>query len=105
MRAAPGAIDGVWLDEGTLRYSTIGGAKAVGICGSGLLDAISCLVKAGIVESSGRIVDAEEVKEEYLHLRDKVMLGERGNEFVLASADESSTGEPITVSQRDVREV
>ena len=105
MRAAQGAIDAVWIDDGNIGYSTIGGAKSSGICGSGLLDAIVCMVNAGILESSGRIVDSEEVPEEFSLLSEKVQAGERGNEFLLVTADESSTGEPIVVTQRDVREV
>ena len=105
MRAAPGAIDAVWFENGGIRYSTIAGEKARGICGSGLLDAIICLVKAGIIEPSGRIVDADELQGEYTHLGERIEAGERGNEFVLASAEESSIGEPVVISQRDVREV
>ena len=105
MRAASGAIDAVWFDDHDLKFSTIGNAKAIGICGSGLLDAISCLKQAGIIEASGRIVDADEIGEEYAPLRGKLVLGERGNEFVLADEGESSIGEPVVITQRDVREV
>ena len=105
MRAAPGAIDAVWFENGGIRYSTIAGADARGICGSGLLDAIICLIKAGIIEPSGRIVDAEELQGEYAHLSERIEAGERGNAFVLASAEEASIGGPVVISQRDVREV
>ena len=105
MRAAPGAIDAVWLDDGEIRFSAIGGEKASGICGSGLLDAISCLMKAGIVDPGGRIVDADKAPEEFPRLRDKLSLGEQGNEFILASADETSIGGPIAVTQKDIREI
>lgn len=105
MRAAPGAIDAVWFDGNVLEFSTIGGVKAAGICGSGLLDAVSCLIEAGIIEASGRMVDSEEISEEYSHLSGKLLLGERGNEFVLATDGESSIGGPVVVTQRDVREI
>ncbi len=105
MRAASGAIDAVWFDECELKYTTIGGAEPVGICGSGLLDAISCLINAGIIESSGRIVDSEEIPEEYSHLRSKLVLGERGNEFILAEKEYTSISEPVVITQRDVREI
>ena len=105
MRAAQGAIDSVWFDDGDIRFRTIGAAKAAGICGSGLLDVIVCLIKAGIIEAGGRIVDADEMPDNYGQLRDRLQAGERGNEFVLARADESSAGEPIVITQRDVREV
>ena len=105
MRAALGAIDAVWLDDGAIRFSTIGGAKAAGICGSGLLDAVICLVQAGIIEPGGRIVDAGEIPKEFASLSDNLQEGERGNEFILAAAEESSIGGPIVIIQRDVREV
>ena len=105
MRAAPGAIDSVWFDDGEIRFSTVGGGKATGICGSGLLDAISCLMKAGIVDIGGRIVQPDEVAEEFSHLRGKLSLGEQGNEFELASPEETSIGGPVTVTQKDVREI
>ncbi len=105
MRAAPGAIDSVWIEDGTIRYSTVGDAPARGICGSGLLDAIVCMCQAGIIESSGRIVDAEEVPACSEGLRDRITEGERGNDFVLVPAGESGIGEPVLVTQRDVREV
>ena len=100
MRAVLGAIDSAWIDGGEIHYSAIGEKNAVGICGSGLLDVIICLIQAGIIESSGRIVDADEVPEAYAHLRSRIQEGERGNEFVLATAEE-----PVVITQRDVREV
>ena len=105
MRAGPGAVDTAWLDQGDIRFSTVGEEKAAGICGSGLLDVIMCLVKAGIVDSSGRIVDPDEVPEAYSRLRDRLQTGERGNEFILATKEESSIGEPVLIVQRDVREL
>ena len=105
MRAAPGAIDSVWFEDGSIQFSTVGVTKATGICGSGLLDAIVCLVQAGIIEPGGRIVDADEVPQEYSYIRGRVQAGEQGNEFILATAEDSINGSPIVVTQRDVREV
>ncbi|MDH7481206.1 MAG: ASKHA domain-containing protein [Armatimonadota bacterium] len=101
MRAASGAIDSVWITDGDIEFSTVDGAKAVGICGSGLLDAIVCLRKAGILEESGRIVDVDEVPPDYGGL--KARLTDGG--FVLASAEHSAHGTPVVITQRDVREV
>jgi uncharacterized 2Fe-2S/4Fe-4S cluster protein (DUF4445 family) len=105
MSAAPGAIDAAWLDDGQLKFSTIGGMKAAGICGSGLLDVIICLVGAGIVDCTGRLVAPEEVPEEYSQLRGRLRVGERGNEFILSEEADSSIGEPIVIVQRDIREL
>lgn len=55
MPALPGAIDSVTRKEGELAYSTIGGQKAAGLCGSGLIDAVAALLEYGIIEETGAI--------------------------------------------------
>ena len=60
MRGAPGAIDHVWLENGEIQCSVIGGGKAKGICGSGLIDAMAVLLDAGIIDLRGRILTPEE---------------------------------------------
>ncbi len=56
MRAAPGAIERVLIDSKTCISSvqTINDIKPVGICGSGILDAIAELLKAGIINRNGK---------------------------------------------------
>lgn len=105
MRAAQGAIDSVRLEGDTVRFTTVGGGKAVGLCGSGLLDAIVCLIQAGIIDASGRIVAPSEVPAEFTSLAGKIREGEKGNEFILASPDDSPADRVIELTQRDVREV
>ena len=56
MRAAPGAIDHVWLENGEIQCSVIGGGKAAGICGSGLIDGISVGLKLGVLNKRGKIL-------------------------------------------------
>ncbi|MCL2752174.1 MAG: ASKHA domain-containing protein, partial [Firmicutes bacterium] len=51
--AADGAVSKVWLDNGEIRYSTIGGSAPIGICGSGIIDLVYCLVKSGVVAENG----------------------------------------------------
>ena len=58
MRAAEGAIERVGIENGALVATTIGGVEAVGICGSGVLDAIACALRLGLVDKTGRIRDA-----------------------------------------------
>ena len=59
MRGAEGAIDHVWLENGEVRYSVIGGGKAVGICGSGLLDAVAVGLRLGLINHRGRICNED----------------------------------------------
>ena len=56
MRAADGAIEGVALANGTFALEVIGDEEPVGLCGSGVVDALATLRFAGAIDSSGRIV-------------------------------------------------
>ena len=55
MRGAPGAIDHVWVEDGKIRCSVIGGGEAKGICGSGLIDAVASLLELGLLNARGRL--------------------------------------------------
>lgn len=70
MRGQDGAIDHVWLENGTFRCSVIGGGEAMGICGSGLVDAVAAALDAGLLNSRGRIQNDERV----IRLTDRVSL-------------------------------
>ncbi len=61
MRACPGAIDHVWLENGEIRFSTIGGREAAGICGSGLIDTVAIFLELGKINARGRIAPECEV--------------------------------------------
>ncbi len=55
MRAAEGAIERVTLVDGRIAVTVIGDQEPVGLCGSGVLDALATLHRAGIVDDRGRI--------------------------------------------------
>ena len=94
MRSAPGAIESVEIDGDAVRIKTIGGAPAVGICGSGVLDATAQLYLAGIVTPTGKMLTSHP----------RVRLREGKPEFVLV--EETEAGAPaIVFTQRDVRSV
>jgi len=99
MRAASGAIEGVWIDQDSLEpiLTTIDDAEPVGICGSGLIDALSEMLKAGIVDTSGRI--RTEMENPRVRRRGNV------SEYVLAWSRDSGLGSDIVVTQLDVREL
>jgi uncharacterized 2Fe-2S/4Fe-4S cluster protein (DUF4445 family) len=63
MRAASGAVDAVVIrPDGHLSSTTIGGAPAIGLCGSGLVDATAELLRAGVIAPSGHMRSAEECR-------------------------------------------
>lgn len=54
MRAAEGAIESVRVEDGRVRCKTIGGKEAIGLCGSGVLDALATLRRAELIDEGGR---------------------------------------------------
>jgi len=56
MRAAEGAIERVTVEGGRIKIAVIGNRQAVGLCGSGVIDALAALRQAGILDDGGRIV-------------------------------------------------
>lgn len=55
MRAADGAIERVCIEGDRLQLGVIGGAPPIGLCGSGVLDALAAFVGAGWIDARGRI--------------------------------------------------
>jgi uncharacterized 2Fe-2S/4Fe-4S cluster protein (DUF4445 family) len=104
MRAAEGAIEGVRIEGDELSLEVIGDTDPVGMCGSGLVDAVAQLVSAGLLDHSGRFVADEAAAEAHPVLaRRLVKVGEE-RVFVLAwRGDEPENA--VYLSQRDVREL
>ena len=61
MRAAEGAIDHVWTENGKILCSVIGGGAAKGICGSGLVDAVAVGLQLGLINKRGRILTDDHI--------------------------------------------
>ncbi len=95
MRAATGAIERFRITEDSIQYQTIDQALPIGICGSGILDALSQLYLAGILDEGGRIMGN--------HPRVRTYKGQR--EFMLVREEERGGQPAITITQRDVREL
>lgn len=115
-RAAPGAIERVRIDPATLepRFKVIGseawiapgaspaipeGARATGICGSGIIEAVVEMFGAGIIDADGRF------NENAPERSPRVRFDGRKGEYVLADAAQTATGQAIVVNQSDVRAI
>lgn len=88
MRAAGGAIDALNISHTRLTYSTIGGIPAVGICGSGLLSAISQMRRNNIIDRTGRFTKHPLVSE--INGKPALILDKQNNIFL---------------SQKDIRQM
>jgi uncharacterized 2Fe-2S/4Fe-4S cluster protein (DUF4445 family) len=106
MRAANGAIDKVLFDGQDLACNVIGGGKVAGLCGTALIDAVAVLLDLGIVDPTGRILSGQEAPPAVTPAVRR-RLHPDGNEtrVLLAGGDESRSGEPIYLIQRDIREL
>lgn len=62
--ASKGAISGVSYQNGAFKLNILGKTLPMGICGSGMIDAIAIMVRLGIVDEMGHIVDPEELPPE-----------------------------------------
>ncbi|HLG09761.1 MAG TPA: ASKHA domain-containing protein [Gaiellaceae bacterium] len=95
MRATEGAIEQIHIGAEWVSLQVIGGRPPVGICGSGIVDALGQLHLAGVLSPNGRI-------ELDTHPRVREVDGRR--EFVLVPEDDATGQRAITVTQADVRE-
>lgn len=94
MRAMDGAIEKIVIDDDfKVSYATVGNAAPVGICGSGLIDCLSTLRTAGIINRQGKMQKVD---------TDRMRQGEEGKEFVLVYADETGIGKDIVITEADV---
>jgi len=59
MRAGTGAIDSVHVRDGGLACHVLGGGRARGVCGSGLVDAAACGLSLGLIRANGRLASAD----------------------------------------------
>jgi len=111
MRGAAGAIERVAIradgaDGSEVAVEVIGGEQAAGLCGSGLIDAVAELLKVGVVDSSGRMLSAEELPAGLNGtLQERLVEHEGKPAFLLVGAGESKHGRDIVLTQRDIREV
>jgi uncharacterized 2Fe-2S/4Fe-4S cluster protein (DUF4445 family) len=102
MRAADGAIEVVQIKEGELVLGVIGDATPIGICGSGLVDAVYALHKVGLLDDSGKFVTDEQAKEIAPKIADRLITREEGDRVFNLFGEGNSA---VYLSQRDVREL
>jgi uncharacterized 2Fe-2S/4Fe-4S cluster protein (DUF4445 family) len=106
MRAAPGAIEGVKISDEDVSLQVIGDIEPVGLCGSGLVDAVAALVQAKLLDASGRLLDAETAAQTRPGLAERLRKVGEERVFVLHWAGEpGAMADAIYLSQRDVREL
>lgn len=95
MRAAAGAIEAVTLTKTGLHLKTVDDVPAVGLCGSGIIDAIAELRRWALINERGR----------FDQKNNRVRQGRHGAEFLLTPANKSGSSRDVVISQHDVNEI
>ena len=87
-----------------IELQVIGDTEPVGMCGSGLVDCVAELVGAGLLDHSGRFVPDETAARDRACARRAADQDRRGARVRHALA-RRGPGQPVYLSQRDVREL
>ncbi len=96
MIATAGAIETFEVNPSNLEpiIGTIGGAKPKGICGSGLINIVAGLLKAGIISQKGKFDTSLTTR--------RIRRGSDGYEYVLGWSAETQTGKDIVITEADI---
>ncbi|MGD8701166.1 MAG: ASKHA domain-containing protein [Desulfosarcina sp.] len=102
MRAVSGAIHRAWpnTENRGVAYEVLGNEgnnRPMGICGSGIIDAIAAMRRTGIIRTNGRLDENHS----------GVTADEKGigRYFTLAESDQTATGSTITITLKDIRQI
>ena len=121
MRAAPGAVERVRIDPETHlpRFRVIGEERwsdhwplgkdvpleeqpqhlAAGICGSGIIEVVAELFLSGLLAPNGRFNPG--VESERMTWDENRRVGA----YILATAEQTSSGKPLLITQEDIRSI
>jgi len=106
MRAAEGAVEVVKLSDDDVTLGVIGDVDPVGICGSGLVDAVAELARVGLLDATGRFIPQEEAAARHTGLVDRLTAMGEERVFILhRPSPDAEPSECVYLSQRDVREL
>lgn len=97
MRAAPGAIDSVRIQENRLTFTTIAGEKPRGICGSGIIDLLAQMRRSGWIDIAGHLQPEASERIRYLPEAQEYVA-------VYATEEDTSDGQLLYFSQTDIHQ-
>jgi len=106
MRATTGAIEKVVIRDGAVRINVVGNVAPTGLCGTALLDTAAELLRAGILDVTGRILPPDELPEGVPEsLRGRLEENDGQIDFVLVAKQEFGNEDAVYLRQKDVREL
>ncbi len=96
VRATEGAIEKIRIEDDKVEYTTIGGKRPIGLCGSALIDIVAELYRNGIIDEQGRFTSKSR------RVRERP---DGTKEFVIVEKTESGTGSDIVITERDIANI
>ncbi|MGL4607053.1 MAG: ASKHA domain-containing protein [Eubacteriaceae bacterium] len=104
MRGTTGAIEKINLVNNKFNCQVIGNVPPIGFCGSGIIDAIAVLLKAGVIHPRGNFTKESELTDH--PLKNRFGVTEEGQRyFVMVTKEENLNGKEIIITQKDIRQV
>lgn len=103
MRGTDGAIEHIKIENNQVLLKVIGNTEPSGICGSGIIDIVSELLKHDIIDKTGRMMSNDEYKQmkPYSKLNERLVEINNINSFVLYEGN----NETVYINQKDIRQV
>ncbi|MEI8242793.1 MAG: ASKHA domain-containing protein [bacterium] len=104
MRATAGAIEKVLVKDGDLHINIIGNVPAAGLCGTALIDTVAEMLRHGLLDTTGRILEPDELATTVPEaLRRRIEHADHDSRFVLTPANGAQAA--VCLTQRDIREL
>lgn len=102
MRAQNGAIEGVKIDESGIDLKVIGDLDPIGICGSGIIEVISEIVRLNLMGKTGRLKKKDDLKkdEKLKDIANFIVEENKKRKFLI-----NSESKEIYITQSDIRQV
>jgi uncharacterized 2Fe-2S/4Fe-4S cluster protein (DUF4445 family) len=88
-------IERVWVTPREIQYQTIDHEKPIGICGSGILEALAQLRQAGVIDIAGGLLPGTPM----------IRKGEKGLEVLVSPAGQNGNGRDIVITRKDISEI
>lgn len=105
MRAAGGAIEHVRIDGGSVEIEVIGNTSPIGLCGSGIIDILAELLKAGIVDSYGSILTHDRLAGTVPDALAERVISVDDQPAFLVSRGDGVEFRDVIITQRDIRQI
>ena len=97
----------MWLEGRKICYSVIGNVRPLGICGSGIIDAVAVFLDTGIIDENGTIKDMADIPLWYRPYVEVLMMRDDDEDIYPAETAEKVVhiSPEVILNQDDIRRI